>query len=410
MLDLNAIAGSVGLAAAREVERRSRGANQADQAAALAAAQSADTWEPVVARLRVARTSWLSAHSAPDDPIGSRHPVVPAPDAYVVVASDGSQIAPDRHEGVSAACWLLNVGRVRIGYGDGAPRPLLASSAEVMAVVLEPDGDNADDEDEVERQAARGLAARRFAREMAALTELAADAATTGLPAVAMTDGPLIAWALYDEEGNDPAKQEALAALRDALEATRKVAVPIAGYVSGPGSRDVVNALRIGVLCPEEPADCLRCPHPKAALPCAPIRHATDAALFERLLSPGERSAVFSSQGQKTGFSRILPTVYGPVHWAAFFYLHVGAEIVRIELPAWAAEDGAVLDRVHAVCLDQAVKGRGYPVALAEAHEAAVVRAADRAAFLNLLRRHLVQAGSPEGRTRKALAKQARAI
>jgi hypothetical protein len=101
---------------------------------------------------------------------------------------------------------------------------------------------------------------------------------------------------------------------------------------------------------------------------------------------------------------------YGPEHWIAFFYLNVGAEVVRVEIPAWAARRPELVGLVHALCLDQARKGRGYPVALAEAHECAIVRGADRAAFLNLLNRHLVKTGSAALQTRKALAKQSRAL
>ena len=47
--------------------------------------------------------------------------------------------------------------------------------------------------------------------------------------------------------------------------------IPVAGYISRPRSRDVVNALRVG-LCPETAPNCDRCPYkdlPK--LPCAEI-------------------------------------------------------------------------------------------------------------------------------------------
>jgi NurA-like 5'-3' nuclease len=45
------------------------------------------------------------------------------------------------------------------------------------------------------------------------------------------------------------------------------------------------------------------------------------------------------------------------------------------------------LEVLAARVLDQCEKGRGYPVALSEAHEQAVVRAADRRAFEELVRR-----------------------
>ena len=394
MLDLTQIAGQIIEAGGRERERRERAAGETARAAQVAG-MDARLWAAQVPRLREARTSWLVGHAS--EPPGTRFPAPPLPPAHVVVATDGSQIAPDRHDGL-AACYLLNIGRVTLFYGTGA-RPRLESTAEVITV----DGDD----EEAERAAVAALAGRRFAGEMAALGELATGAAACGLPAVALTDGSLIAWALDDEAGDDPAKQEAFAALLAALEAGRAAGVPVVGYVSGSGSRDVVNALRIA-LCPENPVDCRRCPHPKDALPCAPVRRATDASLYARILQPGERSPVFTARGQATGFSRILAR-YGE-HWVAFFYLHVGAEVARIEFPGWVAEDAALVDRVHAVCLDQARKGRGYPVALAEAHERAVVRGADRQAFLNLLARSVVHAGASAAATRKALAKRTRSV
>lgn len=398
MLDLTPLAPQIAEAGRRAQERRAQVAGEIALAATLAEGDSL-AWAAQVPRIRAARTSWLVAHAGESAP-GVRFAAPAVPAAHIVVATDGSQIAPDRHDGGLSACYVLNTSRIFLPYGTGA-RSRLEAQAEV--VLLDEEAD-----DEAERAAIAGLGMRRFAREIILLGELAGEAAATGLPAVALTDGSLIAWALEDETGKDAAKQEALAALLSALETAKTAGVPLVGYVSGPGSRDVVNALRI-TLCPEEPVDCRRCPHPEDALPCAPVRRATDAAVFARLLSVGERSPVFSAQAQATGFSRVLQ-MYGGAHWVAFFYLNVGAEIARIEFPAWVAEDAALVDRVHAVCLDQARKGRGYPVALAEAHERAVVRGADRQAFVSLLHRAMVQAGTPAASTRKALAKRTRAV
>ena len=395
MLDLNQIAGPLAEVGRRERERRAR-VSEETRLAASVAGMDGELWAAHIPRLRAARTSWLVAHAA--EPPATAYPAPPVPAVHTVVATDGSQIAPDRHDGL-ASCYLLNTGRVVLHYGTGA-RPRLDSRAELIFF----DGDD----EEAERAAVAGLWAIRFAREIGALAQLAMESSADGVPTVALTDGSLIAWALEDDKGDDPAKTEALDALLAALETGRTANVPLVGYVSGTGSRDVVNALRIA-LCPENPVNCQRCPHPKDALPCAPVRRATDASVYARLLAPGERSPVFTAQGQVTGFSRVLAR-YGVEHWIAFFYLHVGTEIARVEFPAWVADDPALIDRVHAICLDQARKGRGYPVALAEAHERAVVRGADRQAFLTLLSRSLVHAGTPAAATRKAVAKRARLV
>jgi hypothetical protein len=43
--------------------------------------------------------------------------------------------------------------------------------------------------------------------------------------------------------------------------------------------------------------------------------------------------------------------------------------------------------------LSQVQKGQGYPVAIAEAHNHAVVRGADRTSFFSLLEREMLKAG-----------------
>ncbi len=182
------------------------------------------------------------------------------------------------------------------------------------------------------------------------------------------------------------------------LETGRQRQIPIAGYISRPRSRDVLNALRVG-LCPETAPNCDRCPYadlPK--LPCATIEGLNDRGLFEHLLQPGERTAVFDSQ------SRILES-YGQ-HRIGFFYLNVGVEIARIEIPYWVASNRSLLDLVHAVAYDQVQKGNGYPVALAEAHQHVVVRGAERELFYEMVSETLVRRGIRANLSPKNLRKR----
>ena len=185
--------------------------------------------------------------------------------------------------------------------------------------------------------------------------------------------------------------------------------VPIAGYISAPQSRDVVNALRV-FACPHELSNCDRfCPqHSKprpeyVAPPCAGTEMVRDADLFARLLQPGERSAVFGSRSQ-------ILNAYAPSQRIRFFYLHTGREVARVEIPAWVSDDPELLQLTHTLCWDQARKGDGYPVALAEAHEQAIVRGAEKAAFFQMMQRAFVATGQPVTTTQKALSKRARRI
>ena len=409
MLDLGPIAGRIADAGKQERARQNRATNAAEQAR-LAAGEW--TGAAQTGRVRSSVTSWLVAHTG--DAPGARYCVDgdALPPAHVVVAADGSQIAPDRHDGAGSGCYLLNIGTVFLSYGTGQ-RARLHAVPQVLTIDDEEDDEAGDDGGF--GAAARGLALRRFARELTALAALMAEAKATGLPALALTDGSLIAWQLQPDNRGDstPAQREALQALKDTLAVAQDLQIPLVGYVSGPGSRDVINGLRVGQCASsvdKETVNCFHCPAPDASTPpCATLRHATDAALFARLLSPGERSATFTAQGQVTGYSRILDS-YGPAHWPAFFYVNVGAEIARVEIPAWVARDPALVGLAHAVCADQARKGNGYPVALSEAHERAVVREADRQQFLHLLHRAMVNEGGQVAPTRKAHSKRTRAV
>jgi hypothetical protein len=98
------------------------------------------------------------------------------------------------------------------------------------------------------------------------------------------------------------------------------------------------------------------------------------------LLAAGERSAVFRPAG--AGLAGLAAD-----HALRFFYLRAGDDLARVELPNWLAADGELLGTLHAALLEQATLGGGYPLALCEAHEQAVVRGPDRAAFYELVRR-----------------------
>ena len=217
---------------------------------------------------------------------------------------------------------------------------------------------------------------------------------------IAIFDGTLILWRL--EGTPDDFKNEIVAPFIRMMDRLRSLRIPIAGYISFPGSTDVINTLRLG-LCPEEISYCNQCPYKYLPeLPCASIEGITDRVLFSRVLKPGERTSIFQS------FSRILE-LYGD-HHICFFYLNIGEEIARIEIPKWVAEDSELLNLVHAVVFDQAKKGSGYPVALTEAHEQAVIKAKDRDFFFELIREALIMSDFRVTVSRKGLSKRSPGI
>lgn len=371
--------------------------------------------EPLVAKTERARTSWLVARL--EGPPGAAFPAPPRPPRATAIGVDGSQIPPDHHEGLAA--YLLNVGTVVLHYGDPAPIGASERSADgypAPAARLESHPRLCYEEADLavsvrgRRVPVEGelLGLKRSLDELTHAVRLAEEARAEERPAVvAFADGSLIRWSLATLDAE--IGEAFLAGYLGLLDRLRAAGVPLVGYISQSRSADVVNALRAQV-CPETTPDCDRCPYapgaawPKAdpgwtgpGLPCEVIAGVVDRRLFAGVLREGERSPVFGSRSSVLGR-------YGD-HAVDFCYLNVGPEVARLELPRWVARDPARLDLVHAVCLDQARKGNGYPVALAEAHQLAVVRGADRALFYQLVEEALVKRGVTRWRSPKVLHK-----
>lgn len=358
---------------------------------------AAPGWEETQLRLLGSKTSWLVANwkEIPDGVFAAAE----RPSEYVAFASDGSQIVSDRHD--IALCYLLNVSRIVLRYGDEA-RAELSSAA-----FLSPPEEDMEQEamGELTAIAGKRLGIRRQLAEFDALAQMAAGH-DDAVPAVGLFDGSLILWTLENEP--DAFRTEALEAMHRHFDAVQAGGVPLVGYISRPASRDVVNSLRVAH-CPHPDANCdRRCPNRSRPRPhfvapdCAGTEGVRDADLFAEILCEGQRSAVFGST------SSILDAY--KQHRICFFYLHVGTEIARCEIPQWVADDPALLAGAHALCLDQARKGFGYPVALAEAHEQAIVRNTEKDAFFQLLERLMIASGQQAAQTQKNVSKRARRI
>lgn len=351
-------------------------------------------WNALLEKIRKSRTSWLLADDL-HEPFDRRYALPDCPEQISVVATDGSQIFPDRHE--LSPCHLINIGTVVLHYGTGE-RPILRNHPQLFYkeqdTYREWNGRRVPVNAEL-------ISALRGALEIQELSLAAEEAAADHQQVVGVTDGTLILWNLEGKPREF--QQEILTFYLTSFEQLKSLRIPFFGYISHPTSADVINVLRVA-LCPEHPTNCDRCPYKnqQAELPCEPIAGVTDAVFFASILQPGERSSIFQSQ------SDILKA-YGE-HSVYFFYLHVGSEIVRIELPKWVAHDPALLQRVHAAAHTQAQKGQGYPVSLSEAHEQAVIRGSEREQFYRLLENLYIREGLEVNLSRKVLTKRSVSI
>jgi len=355
--------------------------------------QSAD-FEALQRKIAAARTTWLVAELV--EGLDGHYAAPPAPAEFTVMATDGSHIDVDRHR--SARCCLINIGAVVLSYGDEPSAsldsiPYLYSGDEEMMIT--PPGANKGRQQPLEGTL---LGIRRSVDECRYLAELAA-----GLPAesstLALIDGTLILWGLEaypDFVGDVLLHGGFLRVLDDMKKLNSERRLALASYISFPRGTDVVNALRVA-LCPQEPVDCDRC----STRDCDVVAGVRDRDLFSNLLGEGERSDIFISQ------SSVVRKHYGE-HKVYFFYVRVGEEIARVEIPQWVALKDTLLNLTHSLVLDQCRRGYGYPVALSEAHEQAVVTGADREEFWQLVEQSLVEEKLPASGSAKSFSKRTR--
>ncbi len=324
----------------------------------------------------------------PVEPLTTRVAVGLAPEAHTVLATDGSQISPSHHE--IAYCYLINIGRVILHYGQSR-FPLLDSLPEVVYRPAEL---------YVSRQwgisTEEWMGYRRTVAEATVLVELAETVWSQGNPSddtapvqaapaplLALVDGSLIYWFL--ESLPTAARNQILPPILAAWDRLKQRRIPLVGYLSASRSGEGLNFLRLAA-CPFETPHCqAHCEGQSDQAPCGSFLPLRDVTFWTTELQPGERSPFWES-------SAAILDGYGD-HAVYFCYLNVGTEVARVEVPRWVLEDGDLCGMALRLVLTQVQKGYGYPVALAEAHNQAVVRGGDRTRFFTLLEREMIRAG-----------------
>jgi hypothetical protein len=300
------------------------------------------------------------------------------PDIATLIAVDGSQINPDRHAALQFA--VVNAGAVIVKLRSGEVSEICTDSELLYGEDLQT---------EFGMMSERLVALRRDAKERELLEELSAG--EHGDHIVTFTDGPLELWSTEGEDSREFALF--LEKYKSILSRLQERGVVTAGYVDKPRADLVVQLLELTLMTDEELKDrqILRTRHP--------LRGVDDALLFrgasdvQPIIPPGHRSAVFCLQSSSQN-------TYTGVLALHFFYLNVGGAghpcLVRVEVPAWVATDGAKLDLLHAVLVEQCgiMGSRPYPYLLHRAHETAVVRHEEKTQVEQMLMLELNRQGA----------------
>lgn len=356
-------------------------------------AEYRDRWEELAERAESVR----ERVAVPTGPLDERVPPRSRPPAYTAMATDGAEIDPDRHGG-SGEFYLINVGRVRIPYGQPEREVELRSASRLgytdeQLFIVDP----RDPRRQVPMRD-RHLDALRTVEELRALADLgeAEAAQRTDVPAVALVDGTLL-FSVLEERPRDFLRTRFYTDFVAQLERLRRARVPVAAYASRTRGIDLVHLFR--AVCGSAPLACEVCVGGHA---CA-LRGLNDAHLLGRWLQRWERSSLF----------RVRSNVHDPYyagHHVYFFLLNTGDEIARVEIPEWVARDQSLLDVLHAVLVDQCAKGFGYPAVLARADDRAVISLGDRDVLDTLVQQELARQGVVARPSAKLSRKQVRTV
>ena len=312
--------------------------------------------------------------------LGAYPPAEP-PNDWAVAAVDGSHIDVDRH--LPIACYLLNFGGCVLTYGSCPDatmfsHPHLAVNQEELYI------SNPVNRNQEESISGAVLGLVRTIKELDTLADTV-EQCPTDLPVLGLVDGSLVMWPLSGQAYPQYVKDEIIGgglipAMRrlEKMSETRPVA--LAAYVSYPRSAETLNAVRCS-LCPNDVNTCTQsCNNRRSAQqPCNNANDFLDRDLFERLLDPGWRSPIYKTN------SSVSRDSYDESNKVYFFYVNAGEEIGRVEVPQWVAKSETLLSLTHSLVWDQCGRGQGYPVAISESHEQAVVNTGDRRVFRRML-------------------------
>ena len=334
----------------------------------------------------------LGATDAPSPPVD-----------WAAISVDGSHIDVDRH--LPLGCYLINLGGCILTYGRQAAarffsQPYVAYRPEELYLQ--------DPEHPADEEAVAGplLGLLRTVRELEKLAAVVKET-PQDLPVLALVDGTLVLWGLAGQ-GYRPFVRDAVLndGLLPALDKLRQLAqqgrrIALAAYVSLPRVTEVANAIR-RCLCPNELAHCREsCSNRHSRrTPCSDANDFLDREIFAELLTPYQRSPIYRTN------SSVPREHYGPEQQVCFYYLHAGDEIARVEVPQWVVDDADLLALSHSLLAAQCRRGQGYPAAISEAHEQAVVSGRDRQLFRRMIAETLERQGLPAYTSQKERSKQ----
>ncbi len=344
------------IAAQRHEQRRSRSSSALEAIHNLR-----DRWDVVDAALALAeeRADEKVYRSArPYDhiqPLDAQTPAPAPPAAATLIATDGSQILPDRH--AAYLYYLVNVGGIVYHHGRSTPPEVFSEPR-----IEYPQDDTAVDSFEY---AGGQVSTERDKAEIEMLAHQAWEQRRAVQPLLAVLDQRLLYWPTTG--GTSMVDYDSVKAWGQAMTKIRDAGALLAGYIDRPGTAAVMTLLTAMTAVNDPDSIDWKTLGRRVA-----TQGLTDADLFSQILEPGERSKVFCNVSQISDqFAEP-----DPLNRVCFFFVNPGqtrGQVARVDIPEWVAADATAVDSVHALLIDQCRILGSYPYVLARADEMAVV-------------------------------------
>lgn len=326
------------------------------------------------------------------EPLDDAIDAPPPPPQATLIATDGSQIMPDRH--AAHLYYLINVGGIVYHHGRSHAPEIFA----VPKLVYPPDDNTLDNFN----SSSGAVSIERDLQEIEILARQAFQHRQDNDILLAVLDQRLLYWPIGSA---GVAENAAVTDWGKHMTDIRRAGALLCGYIDRPGSIAVSTLLRSLAALDDPHVNWRELGTQKATQGLA------DRDLFGALLQPGQRSKVFVyvSPPNETFASQ------DPANEVCFFYVNPassGEQIARVDIPRWVAEDEGAVTAVHSLIIDQCRLLGDYPYVLARADETAVVGRRD-AAELNfmidvIMERHGIQAGITAKQGSKEIARGGR--
>ncbi len=300
-------------------------------------------------------------------PVNQVTPAPPVPPVATLIAADGSQVYPD--EQAMVHYYLLNTGLFI--YHHGMPDHL--PEGHTLPRLFYHKSHVHDSSNRLISN--RTVDARRTVQEITDLAQTARQLRRQGAPEplIALYDNHLLFWVNDDVTDSDSITQDYMAALIQLHDA----GAALGGYLDSPPRSRLLIRLLFLLSLPD--VDAIK--RSQSALSFGgDLEGLRDTLLLDRILKPGERTAVMVQNSPQN----LQYRQRGVSYEIAFFYVKVfngyQTAIARVDLPMWVARDPAQVDALHALIVQQSqMQGRTpYPYALIRADELALVDGRDK--------------------------------